>query len=355
MDFATASDPLQRAALWIGAGALLLSAALLAAILVMRLRLAARLARERRFAERWQPVLAACSLGVPERVPPLDERDGPLFLALWLRAQESLRGAARRHLNSLAARAGADRLAAGYLASGNPRHEMLALVAAGHLRLAGIRSLAEALAAQAPAGNALIAAQALLRIDAHGALPGVLALAARREDWPIARVGAMLRECDAEDAGPALGAAIDVEREGMRAPGLARLLRLLGPFAAEAARPAVRAALAQVEDPEVVAAALGALWHPEDVDFARARLRHAHWPVRLAVAKVLGRIGTVADRGALEELLRDPNWWVRYRAAQALARLPGMDRAALAALRAAEQDRYAADMLGQVISEMEAA
>jgi hypothetical protein len=42
---------------------------------------------------------------------------------------------------------------------------------------------------------------------------------------------------------------------------------------------------------------------------------------------------------------------VRYRAAQALARLPGMDRAALAALRAAEQDRYAADMLGQVLSE----
>ena len=353
LEFATVSDPLQRAALWIGAGALLLSAVLLAAILLMRLRLAARLARERRFAEHWQPVLAACTLGVPERVPQLETRDGPLFLALWLGAQESLRGDARRHLNALAARVGADRLAVAYVASGNPRHEMLALVAAGHLRLAGIRPLAESLAAQAPAAIALTAAQALLRIDARATLPAVLALAARREDWPIARVGAMLRECDAEDSGPALAAAIYAESEGRRAPGLARLLRVLGPFAAEAARPAVRAALAQVDDPEVAVAALGALWHPEDVEFARARLRHAHWPVRLAVAKALGRIGTAADRAALEELLRDPNWWVRYRAAQALARLPGMDRTVLAALRAAEQDRYAADMLGQVLSEME--
>jgi HEAT repeat protein len=351
LDFAIASDPLLRTAVWIGAAALLASAALLAAILVLRLRLAARLARERRFAERWQPVLAACALGLPESVPALDAADGPLFLALWLRAQESLRGDAQRHLNALAARVGADRLAVGYLATGDPRREMLALVAAGHLRLAGIWPLAEALAAQAPPAIALTAAQALLRIDAPRALPGVLALAARREDWPIARVGAMLRECDVNVAGLALASAIDAERELARTAGLARLLHLLGAFATEAARPAVRAALEQVDDPGVAAAAVGALWHPQDADLARARLQHAHWPVRLAVAKALGRFGTAADRSALEALLRDENWWVRYRAAQALARLPGMDRAALAALRAAEKDRYAADMLGQVLSE----
>ncbi len=355
MAFATGSDAIVAAALLAGAAAVAAAGALIVAILVLRLRLRARLAYERRFAERWQPVLAACALGAPERVPGLQERDGPLFLALWLRAQESLRGEAQLHLNALATRVGADRLAADYLASDAPHREMLALVAAGHLRLAGVWPLAEALAAEAPPPVALAAAQALLRIDARRALPGVLALAARREDWPLARIGAMLRECDAREAGVALAGAIDAERELAHAGRLARLLRLHGALAAEAARPAVRAALESVDSPEVAAAALNALWHPEDADLARARLRHAQWFVRLAAVKVLGRIGTAADRPALEKLLADPAWWVRYRAAQAIARLPGVDREALHVLRAALPDRFAADMLGQVLSETEAA
>jgi HEAT repeat protein len=117
----------------------------------------------------------------------------------------------------------------------------------------------------------------------------------------------------------------------------------------------VRAALRDIDQPDVTAAALDALWHPEDADLARARLRHEAWHVRLAAVKALGRFGVGPDRAALEERLADANWWVRYRAAQALARLPGMDRAALVALRAAQQDRFAADMLGQVLSETEAA
>ncbi|MFY9317699.1 MAG: hypothetical protein WAO95_19345, partial [Burkholderiales bacterium] len=172
MGFATGSEPVVAAALAVGAGAVAACVALLLAVLVMRLRLAAGLAYERRFDERWQPVLAACALGAPEQVPALEERDGPLFLALWLRAQESLRGEAQQHLNALAARVGADRLAVHYLASRDLRRELLALVAAGHLRLSGIWPLAEALAAEAPPAVALAAAQTLLRIDAPRALSG---------------------------------------------------------------------------------------------------------------------------------------------------------------------------------------
>jgi len=353
---AIVSDSLLAAAVWTGGGALTLSAALLVAILLLRLRLIARLARERRFADRWQPVFAACAVGVPDAVPRLDPGEGPLFLSLWLRAQESLRGDAQQHLNALAAAVGADRLAAGYLASGHARREILALVAAGHLRLAGVWPLAADLAAAGPPLVSLAAAQALLRIDARRALAQVLAHAARREDWPIARLGAMLRECDVNDAGPALAAAIDAERlEAPQGPGIARLLRLLGAVAAEAARPAVLQVLAHVRRPQVTAAALETLWNPEDAGQARQRLGHAEWFVRVAAAKALGRIGGDADRGALLGMLSDPNWWVRYRAAQALARLPGASREALAALQASCADRYGADMLGQVIAEMEAA
>jgi HEAT repeat protein len=356
LGFDTASDPLLAVAVRIGAGALAFSVLLLAAILALRLRLRVRAAREARFAGRWQPVIAAWAAGAEDAPPFLPSEEGLLFLALWLRAQESMRGEAQERLNRLAAAAGADRMAVGYLASGDARREMLALVAAGHLRLLGIWPLAEALAAQAPPAISLAAAQALLRIDARRALARVLALAAGREDWPVGRVGAMLRECDVNLVGPALAAAIEAEQEAApKGPGLARLLHLLGPVAAEQARPVVRAVLAGSDRAEVHAAALDTLWSPEDADAARAHLVHADWFVRLAATKALGRIGGAADQDALVAMLSDANWWVRYRAAQALARLPGVSREVLAGLRAGAQDRYAGDMLGQVLSELEAA
>ena len=353
MDFATGSDPL-LAVVQIGAGALILSLALLGAILLLRLRLIARLAHQRRFAERWHPVFAAFAAGVPVDVPQLAPDDGMLFLAHWLAAQESLRGGAQQLLNELAARVGADRLAVSALDSGDPRGEILALVAVGHLQLGGAWPLAEVLAAGAPPAISLAAAQTLLRIDSRRALVRVLALAAGREDWPIGRVATMLRECDANDAGPALAAALDSEwRQAPDGPGLARLLHLLGTEAAEAARSTVRELLEHSGRPEVIAAALGTLWNPEDAGHARARLRHEQWYVRLAAVKALGRIGGAADVSLLSGMLSDPNWWVRYRAAQALARLPGMNAEALERMRASADDRYAADMLGQVLSALE--
>ena len=356
MGFATASDPLLAAAARIGAGALLVSLAMLVAILALRLRLVARLEHERRFTEAWEPVLGAWAAGETPPPPALAREDAALFVGLWLRAQESLRGEAQARLNALAAALGADRMAVRDLASGNPRRELQALVAAGHLRLAGIWPLAEALAAEAPPVVALAAAQAMLRIDARRAAVRVLSIAAGREDWPIGRVGAMLRELDPALAGPALAAAI--EAEWLEAPdgtGLPRMLRLLGAVTAEAARPWVREILARSTRPDVAAAAIETLWNPDDADVARAQLAHGEWYVRLAAVKALGRIGSVRDREALEARLSDANWWVRYRAAQALARLPGVGREGLERLRAAAQDRYAADMLAQVISELEAA
>jgi hypothetical protein len=53
-------------------------------------------------------------------------------------------------------------------------------------------------------------------------------------------------------------------------------------------------------------------------------------------------------------LLADREWWVRYRAAQALVELPWLKRADLEALHATLDDRYAADMLAQVMAEQAA-
>jgi HEAT repeat protein len=83
----------------------------------------------------------------------------------------------------------------------------------------------------------------------------------------------------------------------------------------------------------------------------RPLLGHYDWQVRVQAAKALGRIGAVEDVGRLAALLSDREWWVRYRAAQALLELPWLGDPELAALQASLTDRFAADILAQAIAE----
>jgi hypothetical protein len=87
----------------------------------------------------------------------------------------------------------------------------------------------------------------------------------------------------------------------------------------------------------------------------RALLAHADWQVRVQAAKALGRIGERGDAARLVALLGDAEWWVRYRAAQSLVELPALSQADFDAVRAGLTDRFAVDMLAQVLAEKEIA
>jgi HEAT repeat protein len=73
--------------------------------------------------------------------------------------------------------------------------------------------------------------------------------------------------------------------------------------------------------------------------------------VRLQAARALGHIGDASDLPRLQGMLCDSQWWVRYRAAQALSRLPGLDHEGMQRIRAAQNDRFACDVLDQVMAE----
>ena len=108
-------------------------------------------------------------------------------------------------------------------------------------------------------------------------------------------------------------------------------------------------------DAEPLAAALAALSHPHDAPHARGFLGHADWRVRAAAARALRRIGSSEDFARLCAALGDPNWWVRYRAAQAVCELRGLDATELRALPDRLTDAFAADMLRQALAERDAA
>jgi hypothetical protein len=350
--FGTVSDPLLAAALWTACGALTITALLLAAIVVARVRLLRRLEHERRAAALWNPLLAECAERVPDPLPALAARDVEAFLVLWCRAQESLRGEAQDHLRAMAHRLGVEPHTQRLLRSGRLRLELLAMVTLGHLRDRAVVPLLQKLIPAAPSMVALTAAHALLRIDPKLGVPRLLAAIALRDDFPLAGVVSILKECDPRLIGPMLALAIRTELGKRDAgDGVARLLRLHVTAHGEALRPAVLEVLAAAGGSEALAAALGALWHPQDVEYARRLLGHAGWTVRVAAARALGRFGGREDFARLEGALADPSWWVRYRAAHALCQVPGIGAEDIVALLGRLTDRFAADTLRQALAD----
>jgi hypothetical protein len=68
-------------------------------------------------------------------------------------------------------------------------------------------------------------------------------------------------------------------------------------------------------------------------------------------AKALGRVGLREDVGTLTALLSDREWWVRYRSAQVLTGLPFIGADDISRLTEQSTDRFASDMLRQVMAE----
>ncbi|MFL9839336.1 HEAT repeat domain-containing protein [Sphingomonas sp. ST-64] len=72
--------------------------------------------------------------------------------------------------------------------------------------------------------------------------------------------------------------------------------------------------------------ALGQFGHPSGAQAVRLALSSDSMAARAAAAQAAGRIGMVAAADQLAGLLADPEWWVRFRAAEALVAIgaPGL-------------------------------
>jgi hypothetical protein len=73
--------------------------------------------------------------------------------------------------------------------------------------------------------------------------------------------------------------------------------------------------------------------------------------VRVHAVSALGDVGEEKDLELLTHLLSDPQWWVRYRAAQAINHLPFVTAGDMEEIKKHLSDGFAIDMLSQVISE----
>jgi hypothetical protein len=351
LDSSTASDLVLLLAWWGAEIAALCAAAMLASALIVR-RLAQRRERVRAsLAQQWRPVLTRIALEDGDealRASSPNRRHMAMVMEEWNAFHDALRGAATARLNELARRIGIDTAARRLLHAQGLGARILAIRTLGHLRDPADWS---ALQSQLVAANALLsfyAAAALIQIDAQRAMPGIMLQLAERENWPGEAIAGLIKEAGTQVTREPIRALI-LSLERAKVPPLLPWLGRADPVLANE----IGALLLRREpqDPQVAAAALLLVQDPALLPHIRGLAASSDADVRKNLAIALGRLGDLGEVPLLVTLLGDAVWWVRYRAAEALRGLRGMDSQRLDGLREHLTDRYAQDMLDHVRAE----
>jgi HEAT repeat protein len=318
-------------------------------IVALRARRAWEVRRERQFRQQWRPLLMHAIVGdeTPTALMSLPRHDQWRFLRLWNHLQESVRGEANQRLAAVAYHLGCRYTARRLLASGNLTRRLFAILTLGHMRDSTAWALLEFQLRQPIAISSLYAARALVQIDPERGVRTVMPLLLQRDDWEMVRIATLLQEFR-----DALGGELARHLASLPAERLPRALQL-----AEALHlhvpPDTLLPWLQVSQPvELLGAALRLANGRGVLPGVRALAAHADWRVRVQAAHALGRLGEEADVEVLTRLLSDPQWWVRYRAAGALANLPFLSRTRLRGLLESLPDRYAREISHQVFAEL---
>jgi HEAT repeat protein len=287
--------------------------------------------------------------GAPAQLPPLPARERIAFLRLWVHLHASLRGSATAALNEVGYRVGCDTGARALLQNGNRAERLLAMLVLGYLRDRNGWAALLSQSAQTDSTVSLYAAAALVQIDPNAAAVRLMPSIIGRTDWPLSQVVTILQ--DARDGcAPLLVAALPA----LDTVHLPRVLRIVEGLRLNLP-PALHAQLLRHSSTDVIVGALRIAADPTLLPAIRALAAHDDWRIRVQAGKTLGRIGERSDLDILKRLLADAQWWVRYRAAQALVDSPFFTPQERDALAGDASDRFAADMLRQVIAEGAAA
>lgn len=343
-------EPALDVIMLVSAGIVMTALIMLAGTLLMRYYQLVEERRQMALEELWTPILADCLYEMPARLPKIRRRDVMYFLLLWNRFQEKLRRESRVILGQVMYRLDLVPTVVNYLNSREQNHRVLAALTLGNLGEKSAFNQLSRLALEDEGLAGQMAALALARIDREAAAPLIVPLIARRRDWPVSRLATLLNEIGPELAAAYFVPVLDAADKG----DWPRLVRLVGLIERREAITLVRRILKNESDPELLAATLAAvkgLGAAECLEDVRKYLDHHSWQVRVQAVNALASLAGKQDVPALEALLSDENWWVRYRSAQALVSLPFLSYDELVSLRDRQNDRFAHDIMEQAIAE----
>ena len=349
--FRSSFDLATTFALWSIAGAVATTVVLFVYTIGLRLVTISTERRRKAFLGGWRRVFAEALLSRESaeqlKLPPVARKDVVFLLEEWNRTRDMVNGDAVDNLIALAERTRIPALARRLFEQHRLRARILAVQTLGHLRDTAHRDAINALIDDDHAALSVTAAMAATEIDPDHAVTLIVPRISQRRDWPKNRVAQILRTLGSERVSEPMYRAIRSADPGDQA----YLLQFSVLVEAEVLDALVDDLLRTSSDPGVLNAALKLVSGFHGVPRAAALARHETWFVRMQAAKVLGRVGQPEHLRLLEGLLDDSEWWVRYRAAQAITRLPFLGPNRLRQIRARQTDRYARDMLQQCFAE----
>jgi HEAT repeat protein len=343
LEFFSASDPFIRFAASVAAAAVGITAVLMIYICLLRGLRILEERRRQRFLERWRPLVYEAITGGTVSWPALARREHETFLWFWNQLHETVRGDAKQVLSRLGVEIGLHLTALKFLRSGRMSRQLLGIVTLGNLGMPSFWNEILPKVDDPHVPVSLAAVQALMRLNAERATPELMPRFATREDWPATRVHAMLVEVDHM----IVTTAIDAVLPGSDDAAAMRLIEFAAAGDAIALQPAMVNRLKRSQTPSLWANVLRHLHDPDHLEIVRESCAHPVWFVRVQAVNALGRMGGPGDIDRLVVLLTDAEWWVRFRAAEALLKLPFLKRDELER-RAAAQSPAARDLIRSV-------
>jgi HEAT repeat protein len=302
--------------------------------LLMGLRTRAHRASERHqaFATKWRPILMQRSLGQPSSLPVdastwQNDRERFWFLKLWTDMHQSMRGESGERLNALLDELELRPQVLSLLQSKHPSEQIIAVQALGYLQDPQAWNPLVKLALEADSMLAFQALRALLVLSSEAALPVMIEVLKTHRDWSRARLLGTLRRIPSPRLVEPLGEALLVALREEDIPLAKDLTLLLGVLRYPGTLHYLREVLAQVKAPqllEICAGILGEMRDPAALEPIQALVMHEEASVRQQAVRSLGMLAGPAQIPVLLSVLGDGDWWVVYRAVEALHRIPGI-------------------------------
>lgn len=318
--------------------------------MVKRLLLMAQKHRQENFLNKWRPIILNDLQSIPDSLKVIAKKDMKTFLILWNHLQETLRGDAKEQLNSLARSLKINLVAINMLSSRKISNHLLAISVLGNLKEESAWDKIEKYVNHKNIILSMTAVNALARINPQKSLHVVIPFIVQRDNWPEYKIANILYEIGAKTFSKPLAEAIlDVSSEKQ-----VRLLSLMRFADGAVVVPLARELIRETLNNEVVSASinlLGLYSDRRDAPLIKSFLKHPVSFVRIRAVSALVNIANADDLEALENCLRDSEWWVRYRTAQVIASMPYMTRELMEKIRDRQTDRFAVDILNTILSE----
>lgn len=277
--------------------------------------------RKTAFLKRWRMILAKSIFESPHNLPKLKRREIFWFLHLWNHHHQSLKGEKIQNLNDIIYKLKLERVILKMLKSIYTRKKIIAIISMGHLRNESAWSDLEKQAQSDNSFISLMAIRSLCKISVDRAIPFFLSLLVERDDYPFPIVNNLMKEIGSKYISRPLVQLLENGGESE----VSSLMKYFHHVYQVDAEQTIRRILMNSCDQEVIARCIKYSNNPKDLDSILKHSKDSFWPIRMQVGAAIGRVGNMQNLPTLLTLIDDEVWWVRYRSAQALLKLPDLE------------------------------